>query len=437
MTTQLNAQQQAALAAVCEGRNVFLTGPGGVGKSFLIRHIVDTLTERNRNVAVTALTGCAALLLGKNAKTIHSWAGIGLGKEPASKICAGIKKYAYKTRRRWLTTHTLIIDEVSMMTPEVLELLNDVAQTLRCKPVPFGGMQVILVGDFFQLPPVNKTEDPATPTRFVFESPVWKDIDLRVVELNEIVRQADPVFQKILMEARQGQLTKPSLELLEARRKEDWQTLKIRPTLLFSRRAEVDMINDANLRAIKTPSHIYKVKTVFNATIPKGNAEDNPDIMRAVTKLDRDAPYKQQLELKVGTQVMLIYNLDPEKGLVNGSRGVVEGFTDLDMPLVLFKGHSAPMEVDMASWESEDMEGLHRQQIPLILAYAITIHRCQGATLDSALVDIGPRTFEMGQAYVALSRVKSLECLYIYDLEAQSIKAHNKVIAFYQTLRTT
>jgi ATP-dependent DNA helicase PIF1 len=436
MTAQLNAQQQAALEAVCEGRNVFLTGPGGVGKSFLIRHIVKTLAEQGKKVAVTALTGCAALLLGPEAKTIHSWAGIGLGKESATQICAGIKKYAYKTMRRWITTHTLIIDEVSMMTPEVLELLNDVAQTLRRKPVPFGGIQVILVGDFFQLPPVNKMDDSTTPTRFVFESPVWKELDLRVVELTEIVRQADPVFQKILMEARQGQLTKQSLELLEARRKEDWQTLKIRPTLLFSRRAEVDMINDANLRSLKTSAKTYKVKTVFETTIPKAYAEDSEQVQRVVAKLDRDAPYKPTLELKVGTQVMLIYNLMPEKGLVNGSRGVVEGFTDMDNPLVLFKGHTSPIVVEPASWAAEDMEGVRRQQIPLILAYAITIHRCQGATLDSALIDIGPRTFEMGQAYVALSRVKSLDSLYIYDLEAQSIKAHNKVIAFYNTLNT-
>jgi ATP-dependent DNA helicase PIF1 len=436
MTTQLNPQQQAALEAVCEGRNVFLTGPGGVGKSFLIRHIVKTLTEKGKKVAVTALTGCAALLLGHEAKTIHSWAGIGLGKENCATICAGIRKYAYKTLRRWMTTHTLIIDEVSMMTPEVLELLDNVAQTLRRKPVPFGGLQVILVGDFFQLPPVNKADDPATPTRFVFESPVWNQLNLRVIQLTEIVRQADPVFQKILMEARQGQLSKQSLELLEARRKEDWQTLKIRPTLLFSRRAEVDMINDANLKALKTASKSYKVSTVFDATLPRGQSEDTPEIQRAIAKLDRDAPYKQTLELKVGTQVMLIYNLDQEKGLVNGSRGVVEGFTDIDTPLVLFKGHTAPIAVEVQSWKSEDIEGLNRRQIPLILAYAITIHKCQGATLDSALIDIGSRTFEMGQAYVALSRVKSLDSLYIYDLEAQCIKAHNKVVEFYKTLGT-
>jgi ATP-dependent DNA helicase PIF1 len=434
MTTQLNAQQQAALEAVCEGRNVFLTGPGGVGKSFLIRHIVKTLTEKGKKVAVTALTGCAALLLGPEAKTIHSWAGIGLGKESASKVCTIIKK-AFKPRCRWLTTKTLIIDEISMMTPDVLELLNDVAQIIKAKQTPFGGIQVILVGDFFQLPPVNKTDDPTTPTRFVFESPVWKELDLRVVELTEIVRQADPVFQKILMEARQGQLTKQSLELLEARRKEDWQTLKIRPTLLFSRRAEVDMINDANLKALKTGAKTYKVKTVFESTIPKAYTEDSKPMKDAIEKLDRNAPYKQQLELKVGTQVMLIYNIDPAKGLVNGSRGVVEGFSEMDNPLVLFKGHTAPIVVEPTSWECEDMEGLRRQQIPLILAYAITIHKCQGATLDSALIDIGPRTFEMGQAYVALSRVKSLDSLYIYDLEAQSIKAHNKVIAFYNTLK--
>jgi ATP-dependent DNA helicase PIF1 len=158
--------------------------------------------------------------------------------------------------------------------------------------------------------------------------------------------------------------------------------------------------------------------------------------MKAVAKLDRDAPYKQILELCVGAQVMLVYNINQEAGLVNGSRGVVEGFTDTtpSLPLVFFQGHSAPILVGEQTWEGDEIEGVKRSQIPLTIAYANTIHKAQGATLDCALIDIGPRTFEVGQAYVALSRVKSLDSLYIHELDPLACKAHPMVVKFYETL---
>ncbi len=433
----LNEEQQTALEAVLKGETLFITGPGGVGKSFLINHIVKELEERGRRVAVTALTGCAALLLGHKAKTVHSWAGVGLAKDTPQVIAAGIKKYAYKTMRRWLLTHTLIIDEVSMMTPDLLEKLDAVGQILRRNINPFGGIQIIFVGDFFQLPPVIKTDDPMAKGQFVFDSPVWAQMAPKVIHLTKIVRQSDPAFQSILMEARQGALSKKSIEILNGRKDQTWQKDKIRPTLLFSRRSEVEMINEHNLKQLKGAKMTFEAKTVFDATIGKGMTKDSPEVQRAIAKLDRDAPYKSSLELRVGAQVMLVYNLDQEAGLVNGSRGVVEGFTDTvpPQPIVLFKGQSQGIPVAEATWESDDIEGVHRAQIPLILAYAITIHKCQGATLDSALIDIGSSTFEMGQAYVALSRVKSLESLYIYDLEPSAVKAHPKVVEYYRALK--
>ena len=437
----LNEDQQTALDAVLEGKTLFITGPGGVGKSFLIQHIVKELEQKGKRVAVTALTGCAALLLGHSAKTVHSWAGVGLAKDTPQVIVAGIKKYGYKAMRRWLLTHTLIIDEVSMMTPEFLEKLDMVGQLLRKNPKPFGGIQVLFVGDFFQLPPVVKSDElaakgPGLVGTFVFESPIWAQMAPTVIHLTKIVRQSDPTFQTILMEARQGTLSKKSIEILNGRRDQSWQKDKIRPTLLFSRRAEVEMINEHNIKQLKGSKLTFEAKTIFDATIGKGMTKDSPEVQRAIAKLDRDAPYKASLELRVGAQVMLVYNMDQEEGLVNGSRGIVEGFTETfpPHPIVLFKGRSTGIPVEEVSWESDMIEGVHRSQIPLILAYAITIHRCQGATLDSALIDIGASTFEMGQAYVALSRVKSLESLYIYDLESGAIKAHPKVVEYYKTI---
>lgn len=418
-----------------------MTGPGGTGKSFLIRRITETLSEKNKKVAVTALTGCAALLLGKEAKTIHSWAGIGLGRDSADKIVHEVKTKPWKNKilRRWLLTHTLIIDEISMMTPQLLELIDQVGRMLRRDTKPFGGIQLVLVGDFFQLPPVVKKEEGEDHPKqqFVFESPLWDELGLHVIQLKQVMRQADPVFQQILNEARWGSLSKDSQTCLKQRQTDKWKDLQIRPTLLFSRRAEVEMINERNLAALQAPIKRFEVKTVLDATLPKGKTMDSPEVKHALAKLDRDAPYRTQLELKVGAQVMLIYNIDQENGLVNGSRGVVTGYSDTvpSYPMVQFKDKAAPIAVGPQSWESEEIEGLKRSQIPLILAYAVTIHKCQGATLDSALIDIGPSTFEVGQAYVALSRVKSLDSLYVYDWDPRAFKAHPKVCAYYETLK--
>jgi ATP-dependent DNA helicase PIF1 len=430
----LNQGQQKALEEVLAGGSVLITGAGGTGKSFLIKTICDALTNKGKKVAVTALTGCAALLLGSHAKTVHSWAGIGLGREPANKIASEIRRLPYKNKvyRRWLLTNTLIIDEVSMMTPELFELLNDVGTQVRRDSKLFGGLQIILVGDFFQLPPVVKKEE-GEEQRFLFESALWPKFNPKVCHLTEVVRQKDPVFQAILNEARIGKPTNTLLNTLMDRQNISWDHLKVKPTLLFSRRAEVEMINERNMNALPGKSYTFEVKTVFDSTIIKGLDEKSPDVIRALSKLDRDAPYRCNLALKAGAQVMLIYNLDQEAGLVNGSRGVVEGFTETSppLPIVYFKEINTKMPVGPASWESEDIEGLKRLQIPLIPAWAVTIHKCQGATLDSALIDIGPSTFEVGQAYVALSRVKSLDSLYIYDLDPNAFKAHPKVVEFY------
>jgi ATP-dependent DNA helicase PIF1 len=432
----LNFDQTNALQNVLEGKSILITGPGGTGKSFLIQKICEELTQRGKKVAVTALTGCAALLLGSNAKTVHSWAGIGLGREPANKLASDIRKLPYKNKvyRRWLLTNTLIIDEVSMMTPELFELLNEVAIQVRRDSRFFGGIQLILVGDFFQLPPVVKKED-GEEQRFLFESELWPKFNPMICHLTEVVRQKDPVFQEILNEARIGRPSNNLLNILMDRQNVPWEHLKIKPTLLFSRRAEVEMINEKNMKALPGKIYTSDAKTVFDSTITKEIDMKSPEVIRAVTKLDRDAPYKPSLSLKVGAQVMLIYNLDQEKGLVNGSRGVVEGFTETvpPLPIVYFKEINTKIPVGHCAWESEDIEGLKRSQIPLIPAWAVTIHKCQGATLDSALIDIGISTFEVGQAYVALSRVKSLDSLYIYDLDPNAFKAHPKVVQFYNT----
>jgi ATP-dependent DNA helicase PIF1 len=430
----LNEEQQRALTYAIQGKSFFLTGPGGSGKSFLLERIRNELENKGFKVAVTAMTGCAALLLGKKAKTLHSWACVGLAKEPVTALIAKIRN-SPKSFRTWLATDTLIVDEVSMLTPEFLEKLNGIAMNVRRDLRPMGGLQVIFVGDFFQLPPVNKDSRNGVPTTFVFESPVWKTVMPLTVTLSKIIRQQDPVFHKILDEARIGQLSKESLEILKTRQNLRWQDLEIRPTLLFSRRAEVDHVNTSNLKALAGPRYTYKAETVKLPIEAMRNFDVNSEEARNfITRLDRDGQYMPELTLAVGAQVMLLTNMDFDLGLVNGSRGVVTGFTEdaLHLPIVKFRSGS-PIPIGPMTWDSDDIEGLQRKQIPLRLAYALTIHKAQGATLDCALIDIGSSTFECGQAYVALSRVRSLDSLYVWDLEEEAFKTNEKVSEFYLT----
>jgi len=296
-------------------------------------------------------------------------------------------------------------------------------------------MQVVFVGDFFQLPPVNKEN--INQMAFAFESPIWKAVVQRTIELKTIMRQENQAFQKILNEARIGKLSEESVQVLLSRKGLKWQGLSIKPTLLFTRRADVDYINKQNIDAIKSEPYTYKAKNIYSPTqITEGLRDETPEVKRAVEKMDKYGAYTPELVLKIGAQVMLLNNLSHEKGLINGSRGVVVHFEKKDgedIPIVQFR-NGGQVRIERTTWSSEDLDGLKRSQIPLRLAYAVTIHKAQGATLDCALIDISANTFEYGQAYVALSRVKDLESLFIWDIDPAEFRAHPKVLNFYESL---
>lgn len=435
----LNPDQQAAFEAVQRGDNIFLTGPAGAGKTYLIRHIVEWAQSEKRKISVAALTGCAALLLGFRAKTLHSWAGIGLGRESVETLVASIKKVA-SVKQRWKSTKILIIDEISMLTTELFEKLDAIGRAIRQNNAPWGGIQLILCGDYFQLPPVVKglSGESVTVGRFAFESPKWTEAKLVPVLLKRIERQTDSEFQTILNECRVGAPSARSIEILKTRQGLDWKSLQIRPTLLFSKNTDVDAINEKNLTALGKPLYTYSVTTLIVAPNAEADVVDPyptlDEIERCVTRLDNDASYMPTLTLCVGAQVMLVTNLDVEGGLVNGSRGVVVDIRAADnVPIVQFR-RGSPIPVEPKHWVSNENSRVVRSQVPLRVAYAITIHKSQGSTLDCALVDIGSSTFEYGQAYVALSRVRNLESLYIWNLVPSRIRAHPTVVAFYESL---
>jgi ATP-dependent DNA helicase PIF1 len=326
----------------------------------------------------------------------------------------------------------LIIDEVSMMTPDLLDKLDLIGRGIRkaTAKLPFGGLQVILVGDIYQLPPVNNND-----LAFIFEAKIWKEVIKDIVTLNTIHRQSDSVFLKVLQEAREGNLSEESIAILETRRNNKWKKLEIKPTLLFTRRADVEQINMAQLKKCQGPDVTFKARTVYSVGAFSMHASEQ-EKMYNIERMDKNGAYVPELTLRVGAQVMLGTNkYSDEYGLVNGSRGVIERFCDgpEPLPMVKFKNGEVII-IERASWASEDLPGLTREQIPLRLAYAVTIHKAQGATLDCALIDIGDNTFEYGQAYVALSRVKSLDCLYIWDLAPNAFMVHPKVKAFFAEL---
>jgi len=422
-----NDEQRAAIQAVLNGDSVFITGPGGTGKSYLLEALRQEFKKIGKVMAVTAMTGCAALLLGSHAKTLHSWAGIGLGRGSVESVLDSIRKNG-RHKKNWKETDCLVIDEVSMLTPQLMSFLDEVGRRQRrILGHPFGGLQIVFVGDFYQLPPVSKE----VGLTFAFQSDLWKTVVKDVYQLRTIHRQKDIAFQTVLNEARRGELSEESYAILDERRRAVWKGQPIRPTMLFTRNADIDTINKHYSGKLAGEEHVFVVRDLCQSS-PKMKGEKKAKPMM----VDKLTLYESEVCLKIGAQVMLLHNLDPEDGLVNGSRGVVEGFTSEGLPRVKFASLEYARTIDRHQWTTEDSP-IIREQIPLRLAYALTIHKAQGASLDSALVDIGSSTFEYGQAYVALSRVRSLEALYVHELDRKAFLVHPAVREFYKGMASS
>jgi ATP-dependent DNA helicase PIF1 len=439
---ELSNEQTSAFNKYVEGENVFITGPGGTGKSELIRKIYKDAKEKGKNISVCALTGCAAVLLQCKAKTIHSWAGIGLG---SGTIEANIKKVNDKEfkKKNWKETDILILDEVSMLSLKLFEMLDRIGRKVRKREYKsFGGIQVIFSGDFYQLPPVGNKDDPET-MQFCFESPLWNEVFEKEnqIKLVKIFRQADPVYADILNQIREGRLKRSSNnKLLEYVNRQTPQESIIRPTKLFPTKNKVETINNNEMQILQGDEKVYKVKNVFDLPMTKSERErraryNEKDIEFELAYLQGNLLCDAEIRVKIGAQVMCIVNIDLElpsgEILCNGSQGIVTGFAENECPVVKFQ---CGIERTMArhTWPSETIPGLGVSQVPLILAWAITIHKAQGSTLDIAEIDVGSGIFECGQTYVALSRIKSLNGLYLTSFDASKIRIHKKVKEFYE-----
>jgi ATP-dependent DNA helicase PIF1 len=415
-TIVLSQKQQQCLDMMRNGKNIFLTGCAGTGKTLLITTYVKDI-QYSKKVAVTATTGTAAILL--NGTTLYSYLGIGTGDQPADMLLREIKRKKF-ILKRWVDLDVLIIDEISMLSPELFDKLEVIARSLRNNK-PFGGIQLILTGDFFQLPNISQKD------LFCFNAESWERcIGNNVMYLDINFRQGnDNEFQTCLKEVRHGVLSDNTLRVLKSRENAVLRNdFGILPTKIYSLNRDVDRENEIQNDILfeKNPDLVY-VEYVLNYEVHK-------KVFSVEDKIKKSCNAQFSVELCVGSQVMLLYNMDIESKLVNGSRGVVIRFQD-DEPVVKFldgKIVTIPRKV----WEIEENNEvvITVSQIPLKLAYATTVHKSQGATIDYAEVNM-EGIFEYGQAYVALSRVKSLAGLSIKNFDPSVIKSHPKVVEFY------
>lgn len=452
-TDILSPEQKYAYQQFCKGENLFITGPGGTGKTKLISNLVEYCRSNIIPHQVCALTGCAALLLNCGARTLHSWSGIKLAKGPNHYIIANIRKNR-RICAEWRKIKVLIVDEVSMMSLKIFELIEEVARATRLSQLPFGGIQVVFCGDFYQLPPVGTAGQPETEL-FCFESPVWNQVFPRKnhVQLQTIFRQVDPIYKSILLEIREGTLSEENAKILQGYVKREFNPEEHNgclPTKLFPTRAKTDFLNKLMFSKLADPEYTftsekrYDCKTYLDSNkaistedLIKGSKLSAQEIEYELEGLMNSSNLQDTLVLKKGAVVMCTMNLDMDSGICNGSQGIVidvlEQGGKTTFPVVKFS-NGLIKTIQPQFRQSDEYPTIAIGQIPLMLAWALTIHKIQGATLEMADIDVGTNIFEYGQTYVALSRVQSLNGLYLTAFNPGRIRANESVRAFYAQL---
>jgi ATP-dependent DNA helicase PIF1 len=449
---ELTNDQKNALEIMKKGCSIFLTGSAGTGKSYILQKYYDYAISIYGRTAVqkTSTTGISAQNIG--GRTLHSWASIGLGKDPPEKILAYIRSKPERIAT-WLNIKVLFIDEISMLSPETFDLIEHIARKIRNDETPFGSIQLIVSGDFFQLPCVKNT-------RMAFQANSWDSCIKETIELKEIVRQTDPVFQKVLNEIRFGKCSDESYEILKSRMIKKKRIHKIIPTKLFSLNKDVEYVNNKELEKLISEGaewHTFKAKYLFayNRTrrAKKDIIEDYKTLMKQCVS--------DEIKLAVGTQIIFKKNI-PEIGIANGTRGAVISFIEKKVPdgptgptgpldkfidnkpknevstflpvVVLLNGRELIVEPIQFEYEGPT-DGytlpsfkMKMFQLPCKLGFATSIHASQGLSLDFLEADLGSSIFEFGQTYVSLSRVRTLEGLFIKSLDRDRIMAHPEVL---------
>lgn len=408
-------RQLQALRIMLEGKSVFLTGAPGAGKTYVLNEFVRRATRAGKNVAVTASTGIAATHI--SGTTIHSWSGLGI-KDSLSEYDLEWLAKTDKLIKRYNAADILVIDEVSMLHGARLDMVNQVAKLLRKSDKPFGGLQVVLVGDLFQLPPITRG---VGAIDFAHLSEAWAELDPQVCYLTEQHRQDSGDGLLDLLDAmRRGDVNELHEAALQEKLREQHPGDLI-VTRLFSHNMDVDSINSRHLKELDAESKVFRMQAT-------GQAAKIESLKKSVLAPD-------PLELKVGAEVMFVAN-NFAAGFVNGTRGRVVGFSD-NMPVVELLSNGREIKVERHSWKLEE-DGKARAevaQLPLRLAWAITIHKSQGMSLDAAEIDLS-RSFTPGMGYVALSRVRSMEGVHLAGINQMALAMHPIIFEYDGDLRS-
>lgn len=407
---ELSPEQKRVIELIRKRENVFLTGQAGTGKTTTIHEVRNYARQIEINYGITAMTGCAAILI--RGRTLHSFLGIGLGTRSANALATYTITRNKPLYERIMSLHLLVIDEISMMDAELFTKISEYLRIIRGVHKPFGGIQILLCGDFAQLPPVNGD--------FCFESPIWSQMNLHTVMLSFQFRQEhDTSFQSMLQRCRLGECTFEDVQMLK-KQKENVFTDGITPTRLYPKNRNVDQLNETELAKVLVEGkekHRYKIQ-YFPYNLP----------LTQLQSYASGAGIAEELVLCEGAQVIVTSNISDT--IVNGTRGKVIALNKTAVTIRTLDGSDETIVLTTIS-PYEDHKHDKITYMPLRLGYAISIHKSQGMTLDAVEMDLGSDIFEYGQAYVALSRAKSLENIRIKNVKASSFQMHPKVREFY------
>lgn len=402
-------RQRQALAVMLGGSSVFLTGPPGAGKTYVLNEFIRRASRAGKRIAVTASTGIAATHIGGN--TIHSWSGLGI-KDALSEWDRERLSENERLVKRYNAVDVLVIDEISMLHGRRLDMVSEVCKLLRYNDKPFGGLQVILVGDLFQLPPVSRGGEAID---FVHYSEAWRELDPKICYITEQHRQtqAGDALLDLLQAMRRGEVNELHEAMLQdrlGRQPADGQVV----TRLYSHNLDVDAINDDHLAALDGKRYTYQMRT--SGSIAK------------VEQFVKTLLAPAELTLALDAEVMFVAN-DYAKGFANGTRGRVVDFENGQPVVELGSGKRIRVEPHEWSLTEDGRTRATATQLPLRLAWAITIHKSQGMSLDGAVIDLS-RSFTPGMGYVALSRVRSVDGVYLQGINNMALRLHPDIYEF-------